>query len=82
MQKTIPTSVRLDPSNKTFLKLYVRSVQASESEVMNKALDLFRKYHLRRELAAESEENHVRDKKMASEDFDSYHRIIHEAEAI
>ncbi len=80
--KISPTSVRLEPSNQLFLKLYVKNSKISESELMNKALDLYRKYCLRKELMAESEEDQARDKKMAAEDFDSYHQIIHEAEAI
>ncbi len=83
MAQTHPTSVRLTSSNKMFvLNLKKKSPKASGSHIINTALEAYQKYHLRKQLMEESEENPERDVAMSEEDFESYKAIINEAEAI
>lgn len=78
----MPTSIRLDEQNQFFVISYCKAHRVSTSMLINKALDLLRKYQLREELRAESEENPERDRILANENFEEYKRIVHEAESI
>jgi hypothetical protein len=82
LQRSFPTSVRLNRDNKLFLQFIARSQKSSESELINRALDLYRQYKLSCEMVEEAEEDLERDKVIANEDFSSYSKIVHETEAI
>lgn len=83
MAETHPTSVRLTSSNRVFVhSLKKKQPKVSDSHIINTALEAYQKYHLRKQLMEESEENLQRDVAMSEEDFESYKVIIDEAETV
>lgn len=71
-----PTSFILNKQNHNFLMGYVKKNSITKTQVINYALDLFRKYNLKKELIEGFSQKTQEDVDEAMSDFEDYLSIV------
>ena len=71
-----PCSIRLTDPNQKFLDQYSSRNKTPKSALINKALDLFRKYWLQKELQGMAKANEKEDRTLAEVDMRDYLKLI------
>ncbi|GEM_PF-6054442 len=74
-----PCSIRLTDPNQKFLDQYSSRNKTPKSTLINKALDLFRKYWLQKELVGMAKANEEEDRALAEVDMRDYLKLINGA---
>lgn len=73
------TSIRLTEANHDFLEKYLTAhKKANRSALINRALELFRKYSLQKELMSYARQHDPENRTLAEVDFKDYLKIIDE----
>ena len=80
MSKSHSTSLLLEDRNYDFLNTITKQRSVTKTHVINKALELYRKYSLRSSLREGFSSQDDEDVLLASLDFDDYQKIIEEGE--
>lgn len=71
-----PTSVILNRENQQFLSYFIDINSTTKTNVINNALDLFRKYNLQKELIEGFSKKTNKDVSNAMSDFEDYLSIV------
>ena len=73
-----PLSIRLSEPNQKFMEQYLLGHPTNKNALVNQALDLFRKYNLKRELSALAKSEGEEDRVLAEAGMSDYLALIDE----
>ena len=73
-----PLSIRLSELNRKFMEQYLTDHKEAKSAIINRALDLYRRYKLQRDLIGIAMANEEEDKRLSEADFKDYLKIVDE----
>ncbi len=74
-------SILLFPQNYEFVSQEAKDLRTSKTDIINKALFLYRKFKLKKKIQEGFMEQSKEDSELAMSDFGDYFKIINESEA-
>lgn len=74
----IPLSVLLEQKNDFFMRALIQESAQTKTEIVNRAIDLYRKYTLRKQIEKGFQAQGAEDLTLAMSDFDDYYHIINQ----